>query len=354
MARNLPAADRPLRTAVLGYGVGGRLFHSPHLAASPGYSLDAVVTRDPGRAAEVTARYPGTRVLAGAEEVLAEPERYDLVVVTTPNETHVPLALAAIGQGIPVVVDKPLAATAAAARELLAAAEAAGVPLTVYQNRRWDGDFLTLRRLLDEGALGTVHQLESRFSWWDPTPAAGWKTTTTVADGGGALFDLGPHLVDQAVQLFGPVASWHAELDVCRPGVVADDDSFLALTHVSGVRSRLWMSCVTAQAGPRFRVLGSQGAFTKHHLDPQEEQAIAGVRPDDPRFGVEDETRWGTLGVDGATTRVPTERGAHGTFYALLETALRTGGPVPVDPRDSIAVLELIEDVHARTGLAGR
>lgn len=337
---------RSLRTAVLGYGVGGGLFHCPLLESSPAFDLAAIVTADPGRVATAAAAYPAARILASAEQVWADVERYDLVVISTPNETHVPLAREAIKRGIAVVLDKPVAPSAASARGLVAEARAAGIPLTVFQNRRWDGDFLTLRALLDRGAFGVVHQFESRFSWFAPSPSPSWKTRTTVADGGGALYDLGPHLIDQAIQLFGPVSDWYAECDTRRSGGAADDDTFVALTHATGVRSRLWMSSVTPLSGPRFRVVGSAAGYTKSHLDPQEAQAVAGIAPSDPRFGIEDEGRWGLLGTDDATVAVPTQRGNHAAFYALLGAALRGEGPLPVAPEEPIAVLDLIEAIH--------
>jgi predicted dehydrogenase len=178
-------------------------------------------------------------------------------VVAAPNRAHVPLARTAIDLGKAVVVDKPLALTAAEGRALVDAARARGVLLTVFQNRRWDGDLLTVRRLLTEGALGDVYRFESRFERWRPTPKPGWRESGAPEEGGGVLVDLGSHLVDQAASCSGPVSQVYAELDRRRPGVQVDDDAFVALTHASGVRSHLWMSAVAAQLGPRLRVLGA-------------------------------------------------------------------------------------------------
>jgi predicted dehydrogenase len=283
--------------------------------------------------------------------VWAAADRLDLVVIGSPSGTHAALADAALEAGLDVVVDKPFAVTAEEGRALVAKADRLGRTLTVFQNRRWDGDFRTVRRLVDSGELGEVRRFESRFEWWKPEPPASWKTESSPAEGGGILYDLGTHLIDQAVQLFGPVAELSAEIERRRPGAVADDDVFLALRHETGVRSHLWMNAVAPVFGPRFHVLGSRAGYTSWGLDGQEPALIAGALPSDPGFGETPEARWGVLGVDGASHPVPTERGDYGGFYRRLAEALRHGGPVPVDPADAIAVLELIEQAHAATSV---
>ena len=214
--------------------------------------------------------------LAGADELFDGADRLDLVVVATPNRTHVELARRALEAGLPVVVDKPLAPTAAEARELAALAEARGLLLAPFQNRRWDNDFLTLRSLLAEDALGEVYRFESRFERWRPRPKGGWRESGDPEEVGGLLYDLGSHLVDQALTLFGPAASVYAESDVRRAGAGADDDTFIALTHDNGVRSHLWMSATAAQLGPRFRVLGSRAAYVKSRARPAGGRAARG------------------------------------------------------------------------------
>jgi len=333
-----------IRVGLCGYGVAGAVFHAPLIASTPGLRLAAIVTGDPGRKEEARRAYPGARILARADELWENAGDLDLAVIATPNATHAELALSALDAGLAVVVDKPLAASAADARRVIDAAARLGRPLTVFQNRRWDGDFLTVRRLLADGTLGAVHRFESRFERWRPTIRAGWKERATPGAAGGVLFDLGSHLVDQALQLFGPVAAVHAELDRRRPGAEVDDDSFVALTHASGVRSHLWMSLVAAQPGPRLRVLGDRGAYVKHGLDPQEDALRAGARPGGGDWGAEPPARHGELVVEGASRRVPTEPGNYPRFYSLLLAALRDGAlPPAVDPRDSLAVLEIIE-----------
>jgi len=337
------ASPPPLRVGLLGYGLAGKVFHAPLIAACPGLVLAAVVTRDPERRAALRAAHPQAVALDTPDELWARAATLDLVVVATPNRSHVPLARQALRAGLPVVVDKPFAPSAAEARGLIADARAQRRLLTVFQNRRWDGDFLTLRALLARGALGAVHRFESRFERWNPVPRQGWRESGDPAEAGGLLFDLGAHLIDQALQLFGPVRAVHAELDRRRPGVLVDDDAFVALTHASGTRSHLWMSKVAAARGPRFRVLGERAAFTKYGLDGQEPAMAAGGVPGSPGWGEEPSDRWGVLGEDGATRPVPTEAGDYPRFYEAVAAAVRDGTPGPVDPDDAAAGLDIIE-----------
>jgi predicted dehydrogenase len=253
----------PFRVGLVGYGLAGSAFHAPLIATTPGLRLDAVVTANPDRRAKLHHDHPDARAVDTPEELFADPDALDLIVIASPNRTHVPLARAAIEAGIATVVDKPLAATAASALELCRLAESRGVLLSVFQNRRWDGDFLTARRLVDEGALGRVHRFESRFERFRPKPKAGWRELADPAEVGGTLYDLGSHLVDQAITLFGPVDTVYAEIDIRRDGAVVDDDAFLALTHASGTRSHLWTSAVTPLIGPRLRVLGDSAGYVK-------------------------------------------------------------------------------------------
>lgn len=338
-----------LRAGLIGFGTGGRLFHAPFIEADPRFSLDAVVSGDPARQQAVAQSYPAASVCATSAELFSRARDLDLVVISSPPATHVALAREAIGHGLAVVVDKPFAPSAGEAQALVEEAERAGVPLTVFHNRRWDGDFITLRRLLDEGALGEVRRFESRFEWWKPEETKAWKRESSPATGGGILYDLGTHLIDQAIQLFGPVRTSHAELAAHRqPG--SDDDVFVSLLHETGVRSQLWMNGMAAQVGPRFHVLGSTSGYTKWGLDPQEASLAAGARPTDPGFGDQPEEAWGVLGRDGATQPVPGEPGEYAGFYAGLADALLDGADLPVDPRDAVTVIALIEDLHRRYG----
>ncbi|WP_431221522.1 Gfo/Idh/MocA family protein [Leifsonia xyli] len=258
---------------------------------------------------------------------------------------HVAHATAAVDAGLPTVVDKPFAPDSGSGRALIERAEAAGVPFTVFQNRRWDGDFLTLRRVVGDGALGDIRRFESRFEWWKPSADDSWKSTTGAAEGGGILFDLGAHLIDQALLLFGPAAVAHAEVRTRRGGA-ADDDAFVVLEHGSGTTSHLWMSAVAPISGPRFRVLGSRSGFVSWGLDPQEGQLAGGMRPGDARLGRA--TSPARLGTDAHPDEVPLAPGDYADFYRRLAASLRDGAPLPVEPRDSLAVLELIDTIHTQ------
>jgi predicted dehydrogenase len=222
----------------------------------------------------------------------------------------------------------------------------------VFQNRRWDGDFRTVRRLVEDGQLGDVYRFESRFERWRPTPKAGWRESGGPDDGGGILLDLGSHLIDQALELFGPVSTVYGEADRRRPDVLVDDDAFVALTHAGGTRSHLWMSAVAARLGPRFRVLGGRAGYTKYGLDGQEAALRAGGSPADDGWGTEPPDTWGVLGTDADSRRVPTLPGTYEGFYADVRDALTGGAPLPVDPASSVQVLEIVEAARrsAETG----
>jgi len=331
------------RVALLGYGLAGAVFHAPLIAAVEGLELAAIVTRDEERRSRARREHAGAELLGSPEEVWERAAELDLAVVATVNRAHVPLARAAIQAGLAVVVDKPLAPRADEGRALVMEARERGVLLTVFQNRRWDGDFLTLRGLLAEDVLGEVARFESRFERWRPEVTGGWRESGDPRDTGGLLYDLGSHLVDQALCLFGPVVQVYAELEYRRSGAQTDDDTFVALNHESGVRSHLWMSAVAAQAGPRFRVLGSRAAYTKYGLDVQEEQLVRGRRPDEAGWGRELEEFWGTLGAADRLQRVPTVAGAYQQFYEGVVLALRGVASPPVDPEGAVAGLEVLE-----------
>jgi predicted dehydrogenase len=341
-------AAAPIRTAVVGFGISGKVFHAPLIAANPDYSLDMIVTAQPARAAEASRLYPRARIVATAEELFANAADLDLVILGTPPHTHFGLAATAIAHGLHVVVDKPFVPTSALGEELAGRADDAGVQLTVFQNRRWDADFLTLRKVLASGVLGQVTSFESRFEWWRPEGFGNWRDTVSLAEGGGILHDLGAHLIDQAIQLFGPVERSYGE--TANRGShpdAADTEAFVSLLHASGVRSRLWMNGMAAQAGARFHVLGSKAGYTKWGLDGQEPALAAGMPPSDPAYGLDPQESWGLLGVDGTTSPVPAERGSYPEFYVQLAAALRGEGPLPVDPAGPLEVLKVIEGIHA-------
>ncbi|MFB7467990.1 Gfo/Idh/MocA family oxidoreductase [Streptomyces sp. NPDC056224] len=349
---NVTASASPLRVGLIGYGLAGSVFHAPLVAATDGFVLDTIVTSDPGRQAQARAEFPGVEIVASPDELWARAGGADplgLVVIASPNKTHVPLAKAALTAGIPVVVDKPLAATAAEARELAELAERTGTFLSVFQNRRWDNDFLTLRRLLADGDLGEIQRFESRFERWRPQLKGGWRESGAPEEIGGLLYDLGSHVVDQALVLFGPAVRVYAEADVRRPGAETDDDTFVAITHANGIRSHLYVSATTAQLGPRFRVLGSRAGYVKYGLDPQEGALREGLRPAaDAPWGEEPEHLWGQLGsgespLTGGGTPVPTAPGDYPAYYAAVAAALREGGPNPVTAYEAARCLDVLE-----------
>ncbi len=254
-----------------------------------------------------------------------------------------PLSLEALDAGLNVVVDKPLATTAAEGRQLIEAARQRERMLTVFQNRRWDGDFLTVQRLLKEGVLGEPHRFESRFERWRPIPKPGWRERGGPEEAGGLLYDLGSHLIDQALVLFGPASHVYAELDRRRSSVQVDDDSFVSITHRSGVRSHLFMSAVAAQLGPRFRVLGSDAAYVKYGLDVQEAALRANTSLGSTGFGQDSQDAWGKLGSGDDTRSIATEVGSYQQFYEGVVSALNGTAPPPVDPADAVAGLEVID-----------
>lgn len=340
-----PVSRPPLRVALFGYGLGGSAFHAPLIATTPGLALVAIVTGTPERQRAARAACPDAEIIASAEALFerAGALGVDLAVVSTPNRTHAPLATQALDAGLHVVVDKPLAVRVADARALAERGRAAGRLVIPYQNRRWDGDFRTVQALVADGSLGTVHRFESRFDRWRTTPRPGWREQGDPADGGGLLYDIGSHLIDQALVLFGPARHVYAELDRRRPGVAVEDDVFVALTHVSGVRTALHTSVLAAQAGPRFRVAGDRATYVKWGLDVQEGALRRGDRPGTAPWGEEDAAHWGTIGRDGEATPVPTRPGDYPAFYAAVAAALRGDAPPPVTPDEAIATLEVIE-----------
>ena len=262
-------STRPIRTAVAGFGLSGSVFHAPFIAANPAFSLDAISTSDAGRQVcrrRAVTRRPGSSTPRPTS--WSSPASWTCWCSARRRPPTTRSRRPRWKPGLDVVVDKPFAVRSAEGQELIDLAARLGRVLTVFQNRRWDGDFLTVKALLDSGALGTVTRFESRFERWSPEVAKAWKAAATADDGGGVLFDLGTHLLDQAVQLFGPATVTHAELAARRPGEKADDDVFVALRHESGVTSHLWMNMLCAQQGPRYRHPGQRGRLHQARRGP--------------------------------------------------------------------------------------
>ena len=323
-----------LRVGLVGYGDAGRGIHG-RLLREAGHTVTAVVTRDAARADQARGDWPGVEVVPDVGALLGQAATPDVVVVASPTGLHRDHALAAVDAGVPVVVDKPLGTSGAETRDIVEAAESAGVGLTVFHNRRWDTEQLTLRSVLAEGSLGEVHRFERRWERWRPVPKDRWKENDPVA--GGLLLDLGPHLVDSAVQLFGPVAAVYAEVRALL--TVAPDDVFLALEHTGGVRSHLQAGGLVGAPGPRTRVLGSAGAFL-----------VTSFEGEATPFGVLDEAAPGGPDAHGGwlvhgSDRVPVPRaaGGHADFYRAVARWLGDGGPVPVDPWDAVRTAEVLD-----------
>ncbi|MGW1730726.1 Gfo/Idh/MocA family oxidoreductase [Streptomyces sp. NBC_01724] len=358
-----PSHETPLRVGLVGYGLAGSVFHAPLIAATEGLVLDTIVTSNEERRAQARAEFPDVSFAASPDELWARsggPDALDLIVIASPNKTHVPIATAALDAGLPVVVDKPIAGTAAEARALAALAEERGLLLSVFQNRRWDNDFLTLARLIEDGELGDVQRFESRFERWRPQLKGGWRESGDPQEIGGLLYDLGSHVVDQALVLFGPAVQVYAESDARRPGAATDDDTFLAITHANGVRSHLYVSATTAQLGPRFRVLGSKAGYVKYGLDPQEADLRDGHRPSAaaPAWGEEPEALWGRIGAGespqtGGGVPVRTLPGDYPAYYAAVADAVRGKGDNPVTALQAAAALDVLEAARhsAREGV---
>jgi scyllo-inositol 2-dehydrogenase (NADP+) len=324
-----------IRVGLIGYGLAGAVFHEPLINACNGLELTAVLT----------SREHPLRV-DSVEELF---RRCDLVVVASPNDSHFPLAQAALEQGKHVVVDKPftVAVAVAEADALIALARKARRMLTVFHNRRWASDFLSLRQVLPR--LGELFLVEAHWDRFRPEVRERWRERP--GPGAGLLADLGPHMVDEMLQLFGMPDAIAADIFAQRPGAMVDDSFDLRLDYGS---RRVWLlaSSMVAEPRPRFAVHGSGGSFVKHGLDPQEEQLKAGMDPRDPRFGVEESI--GTLTrPDGSTEQVPTERGRYLDFYTAVVAAIDEGAPVPVDPADARDGLALI-DLARRAAAEGR
>ncbi len=340
----------PIRTGIIGFGLSGRVFHAPFVATNPAFRLDLVATSSAERAADATRQHPGAEIVGSPDELLARAGDLDLVILASPAHTHVEQGLAALEAGAHIVIDKPFVPTVIDAKNLIAAAEDVGLTISVFQNRRWDGDFLTVKKLVAEGALGSIHRFESTFERWGSPKLDRWQGMVSPEQGGGITFDLGSHLIDQALQLFGPATVEDAELLRVHEGTVSDDDAFISLLHSSGVRSHLTMSRAAAQSGPRFRVLGSTSAYAVYGLDGQESALKDERWPGSDGYGVTPQAEWGTIGIDGSEeglTPVPTELGAYPDFYAGVAAAILDGAPSPVDPRDALEVVRIIERAHA-------
>lgn len=316
-----------IRAGVVGFGLGGKIFHAPFLHAIEGLELAAVLQRHGNEAAEA---YPGVAIVRTMEEMLAVPE-LSLVVITTPPSTHFELARRCLEAGKYVVIDKPFTPTSRQAGQLVQIAHARNLVLSAYQNRRWDGDFLTLKKLIAEGELGRVTSLESRFERFHPgLRPKPWQEEN--APGNGLVHDLGVHLADQALVLFGAPEAVMADVRYDRDRT-AVNDAFAIHLHYPRLRVSLYSSLIACAPGPRFVAHGTEGSYVKYGLDPQEPALKAGAKLGGPHWGEEPESSWGKLTKmqNGAAIErtVPTLPGDYRKYYENVRDAIlasTTGG----------------------------
>lgn len=327
---------RDLGVALIGYGYAGRTFHAPLIGATPGLRLAVVVSGDAGK---VHADLPDVTVVADAHAAIGDP-RVDIVVIATPNDTHAPLATAALAAGRHVVVDKPFALTLAEARAVAALAEARGLLLSVFHNRRWDADFLGVRQAIDDGVIGEVVHVESHFDRFRPQVRDRWRERDVP--GGGIWFDLGPHLIDQALQLLGLPDRVSGHLATQRAGGESCDWAHVVLEFGSR-RAVLHAGMLVAGGVPRFTVHGTRGSLVKRGLDAQEAQLLAGLRPGDAGWGVDAAPLLVFDGSDAAPRAMALPVGDQGRYYAALHDAVRGIGGNPVTPVQAIAVMAVLE-----------
>jgi scyllo-inositol 2-dehydrogenase (NADP+) len=331
-----------IRAGLIGFGMAGRVFHAPLLSSVDGIELAAIMERTTNKAAE---RYPGVAVYRSLDAILADAS-LQLLVVATPNGTHYALAREILSAGKNVVVDKPMTVTPAEAADLINLAKKSNVLLVPFHNRRWDSDFLTVKKLLDEGMLGRLVSFESRFDRWRPAPLTErfWKESGEA--GGGTLLDLGPHLADQALALFGKPEAVSA--DVLRekdgPGV---NDAITIRLRYPGLVATLGANSLSLPAAPRFHLRGTGGGYVKHGVDPQEAALNKVTRIEDPAWGQEAAASWGLLhvSIDGATVSrpFPALTGDYRRFYAGVRDALLGIAPSPVSDVDGWRVAQLLD-----------
>jgi scyllo-inositol 2-dehydrogenase (NADP+) len=344
-----------IRAGVIGFGLAGRIFHTAVIAATPGLELACIVQRSGDAAAKA---YPEVKIARSIEEMLGD-ESIRLVVVGTPSGDHYAHAAQCLKAGRNVVIDKPFTVTSEEARSLIELAQEKGVLVSAYQNRRWDGDFVTLKEVLASGVLGRVVTYESHFDRFREAPRLDvWRENGVP--GGGLLLDLGPHLIDQAAALFGDPLTVSADVRTDRAGAVVDDAFDIQLKFSGGVTAWLRSSLTAFFKGPRFVVHGTKGSFVKWGLDPQEDALKAGAKFTDPGFGEEPESQWGELylaGENGAGETVKTVKTAAGDYrglYANVRDAILGVGKLEVTPEQALRTTRLIELCRESSSLGRR
>lgn len=329
---------RTIKAGLIGYGLAGEIFHAPILTSVPGVELYAIASRQTDK---VRAHWPAARIYSDSVALLADPQ-VELAVIATPNQTHYPLALAALRANKHVVIDKPFTTNSIEAQELIVLAHARSRLLSVYHNRRWDGDFLTVQRLLAENRLGRIVSFESRFDRFRPIPKQHWREENIP--GSGLLFDIGPHLIDQALVLFGQPQALCAELARQRDKAQAVD-FFQLVLHYAHLRVQLSASQLVKTAAPRFILHGTHGSYIKYGLDPQEDMLKEGETPLSPQWGIDFSAGFLNIEQDGYTAQqeITNLPGCYEAYYHGIAQALRENTPPPVSAEAGLAAITLIE-----------
>jgi predicted dehydrogenase len=335
-----------IEIGLIGFGLAGRAFHAPVIRAVPGLHLAAILQRSGNEAAE---EYPDVRIVRCLGELLAMKE-IRLIVIATPNDTHYPLAHQCLAAGRDVVVDKPFATTLEEAVSLVEYAKNTGRLLTVYQNRRFDGDFQAIRQLVAAGTLGRIVRFETSYDRYRPQLKPGaWRETQRP--GGGILFDIAPHLIDHALVLFGLPEAVTADVRIERENAVADDAFDITLHYPNSLRAVLRSSILAAAPRPRFAVLGTQGSFVKQSFDPQEMNLRRGNIPAHTAWGAEPEENWGVLTIPAGNTfehrRIPSASCDYRDYYVNVRDAILGLAELAVTPEWSLDVMRLLELARA-------
>lgn len=334
-------ASDVIGVGLVGYGMASKVFHAPVIEAVPALRLKKIVER---RGVESRGRHAGAATVREFDEMLRD-EAVELVVVATPNDSHYDLASRALSAGKHVVVEKPFANTSVEARALTELARSQNRLISAHHNRRWDGDFLTVRKILEVGSLGRLVDYESHFDRYrnEPRPDA-WRERT--GPGSGVLYDLGSHLIDQSLVLFGLPNEITADVRTQRDFAKADDGFDLRL-HYDGLRVTLKATMLAREPGPRFTLHGTEGSFVKHGLDPQEDALKLGGKPASEGWGKEPEERWGVINtsVDGVHVRerVETEAGDYAAYYRNVADAIRGRAELIVKPEEAADTIRVIE-----------
>jgi scyllo-inositol 2-dehydrogenase (NADP+) len=334
-------SSRVLNVGLIGFGLSGRYFHAPFLSTNPNFKLKTVVERSRNEAQEFDPTIENAR---SVDELLSDPA-IDVVFICTPNDTHFPYAMDALENGKHVVIEKPFSSTEAEGKQLVDLARDKGLVLTAYQNRRWDSDFLTIKKLLAEDKLGDIVEYECRYDRFRPVvPTESWKEKKVPV--GGNLYNLGPHLIDQALVLFGAPLSVTADIRSVRPGSEIDDYFDVRLTYDDKLVI-LKSSLMVYENFLRYNLHGTKGSFIKGGLDPQEETLRKNILPTAQPWGMEPEDRWGKLYSDEFTGIVTSEPGDYAPFYQNVYDAIVNGAELAVKPEEILRTCRVIDLANA-------